>query len=197
LTASLPSAAPHSDDWVIVAKIVRPRGLRGEVIADLLTDFPERFAERKRLFLLAPKQHPRPIELERHWLHQGRVVLKFSGVESMNDAETLRGLEVAIPQAERAPLKDGAAYIDDLIGCILFDSRSGTEIGEISEVDRESTATPLLVVKTLLKQEVLVPFVKAFKPQIDLDARRISMELPEGLLELNAPGRARIEGEVG
>jgi 16S rRNA processing protein RimM len=193
LTASPPNTThgptDDPDDWVIVAKIVRPRGLRGEVIAELLTDFPERFTERKRLYLLAPKQPSRAVELEKHWLHQGRVVLKFAGVESMNDAETLRGLEVAIPRAERAPLEEGAAYIDDLIGCILIDSRSSIEIGEIRAVDRESTATPLLVVETSLKQEVLVPFVKAFQPQIDLGAKRISMKLPEGLLELNSPER--------
>lgn len=106
----------------------------------------------------------------------------------MNDAEALRGLEVAIPKAERAPLEDGAAYIDDLIGCILFDSRSGTAIGEIGDVDRESSATPLLVVETKNLGQILVPFVNAFAPQIDLTAKRISMELPEGLLELNAPG---------
>ncbi len=192
MTATLPDTIPEPtgdpNDWVIVAKIVRPRGLRGEVIAELLTDFPERFSERKRLFLLGPKQPPRAVELERHWLHQGRVVLHFSGIASMNDAETLRGLDVAIPKSERAPLEEGAAYIDELIGCVLFDSRSGTEVGEISQVDRGSTATPLLIVETAASGQVLVPFVKAFAPKIDLAANRLSMELPEGLLELNAPG---------
>jgi 16S rRNA processing protein RimM len=173
---------------VIVARIVRPQGRRGEAIADLLTDFPERFAERKRLFLLSAKADPRPIELERHWLHQGRIVLKFAGIDSINDVETLRGLEVAIPKAERAPLEDGAIYIADLIGSTLIDSRTTAEIGEIIEVDRESSATPLLVVKNAAKQEVLVPFAKAFHPTFDAEAKRLTMELPEGLLDLNSPG---------
>jgi len=173
------------DDWVVVAKIVRPQGRHGEALAELLTDFPERFAERKRLFLLSPKTAPRAVELERHWLHQGRVVLKFAGVESINDVEALRGLEVAVPRAERAPLEDGAVYVADLIGCVLVDSLSGTEVGRIGDVDRESSTTSLLVVDTALGQ-VLVPFVQAYRPVLDLEAKRISMELPEGLVELNA-----------
>jgi len=181
----MPELPAHPEDWVVVAKIVRPQGRNGEALADLLTDFPERFAERKRLFLLSPKGAPRAIELERHWLHQGRVVLKFAGVDSITDAETLRGLEVAILRAERAPLEAGAVYIADLIGCALVDSGTGMTLGKISGVDRESTATPLLVVEAASGQ-VLVPFVQAYRPSIDLEAKRISMELPEGLLELNA-----------
>src|SRR5271168_1985218 len=145
LSPLLPSAMPEQpDDWVVVARIVRPQGRNGEALAELLTDFPERFAERKRLFLLSPKTSPRAVELERHWLHQGRVVLKFAGVESINDVEKLRGLEVAVPRRERAPLEDGAVYLADLIGCVLVDSRAGTEVGRIGDVDRESSATPLL-----------------------------------------------------
>jgi 16S rRNA processing protein RimM len=178
---------PQADDWVVVAKIVRPQGRHGELLADLLTDFPERFAERKRLFLLPAKSSPREIALDRHWLHQGRVVLKFAGIDSINDAETLRGLEVAIPRAERAPLDEDAVYIADLIGCQLIDTRSGAAVGEITEVDRESTATPLLVVQTPARGQALIPFARAYHPTIDLAAKKISLELPEGLLDLNTP----------
>ena len=184
----MPHATPMDDSgWVIVAKIVRPQGRHGEVIADLLTDFPDRFSSRERLFLLAPKSSPREIGLERHWLHQGRVVFKLAGIDSISDAETLRGVEVAIPKAERAPLEDGAVYISDLIGCVLIDTVSGAEVGEISDVDRESSSTPLLEIETKKSGQVLVPFVKAFSPKIDLAAKRIEMALPEGLLELNSP----------
>ncbi len=157
------------------------------MLADLLTDFPERFSIRKRLFLLAPSAPERPVELENYWLHQGRIVFKFAGVDSMNDAEALRGLDIAIPQIERAPLEDGAVYISDLLGCVLVDSRSGHEVGFISEVDRESTSTSLLVVDTPASGQLLVPYVLAFHPRVDLALRRVSIELPEGLLELNAP----------
>ena len=179
--------SPPNDEWVIVAKIVRPQGRHGEALAELLTDFPERFAERKRLYLLCTNAAPQPIALERHWLHQGRIVLKFAGIDSINDVETLRGLEVAIPKAERAPLEDGAIYIADLIGCTLIDSHTAAEVGKITDVDRESSATPLLVIQTSAKEEALVPFAKAFNPTFDAAAKQLTMELPEGLLELNAP----------
>ena len=187
--SSIPADRPGSGtgDWILVAKIVRPQGRHGEVLADLLTDFPERFSIRKRLFLLAPSAPERPVELENYWLHQGRIVFKFAGVDSMNDAEALRGLDIAIPQIERAPLEDGAVYISDLLGCVLVDSRSGHEVGFISEVDRESTSTSLLVVDTPASGQLLVPYVLAFHPRVDLALRRVSIELPEGLLELNAP----------
>src|ERR1700757_1358728 len=119
----------HSD-WAILAQLVRPQGRHGEILADVLTDFPERFADRKRLFLLsattkgrtAPENPPpREIVLERHWLHRGRIVFKFAGIDSISDAETLRGLDVAIPASERAPLTDGAVYISDLVGCEIID----------------------------------------------------------------------------
>jgi 16S rRNA processing protein RimM len=164
-------------------------------LADLLTDFPDRFADRRRLFLLGPKSAPREIELERHWLHQGRVVLKFAGVDSINDAETLRSLDVGIPKAERAPLEDGAVYISDLIGCVIFDARQGIELGAISGVDLESTATPLLQIDTAKSGQVLVPFAKAYQPKVDLAARRIEMHLPDGLVELNLPGAAGGENQ--
>ena len=148
---------------MIVAKIVRPQGRHGEALAELLTDFPERFAERKRLFLLAPQMpHPRPSRTRSHWLHQGRIVLKFAGIDSINDVETLRGLEVAIPKAERAPLEDGAVYIADLIGCTLIDSRAAAEVGKIIDVDRESSSTALLVIRPRPRKKSSCPSPRPF-----------------------------------
>jgi 16S rRNA processing protein RimM len=181
-------------DWVLVARLVRTQGRRGELLADLLTDFHERFAERKRLYLRKPGGEPgassvRKVQLESHWLHKGRIVLKFAGIDSISDAELLRGLDVAIPAAERAPLDDGSVYISDLIGCHVIDIHSNQrDAGEVVNVDRDTTATPLLVVRAPgQKDEVLIPFAKAFLRKVDLDAKRIEMELPEGLLEVNSP----------
>lgn len=186
-----------SPSLVLLARLVRPQGRHGEILADILTDFPERFADRKRLFLTKPGAKPaappREVTLERHWLHKGRVVLKFTGIDSINDADPLRGLEVAIRLEERAALSDDAVYIDELIGCRVFDlgdgiePTAGREVGEIVDVDRESTAHPMLVVRGVHAEEVLIPFVKAFLLRVDLPARRIDMQLPEGLVDLNAP----------
>ncbi len=175
-------------DWVILARLVRPQGRRGEVFADLLTDFPERFAERKRLYLVTSETNPdvvREVTLERHWLHKGRVVLKFAGIDSINDAELLRGLMVAIPASERAPLSDGAFYIGDLIGCEVIDvSSAPVSVGKITDVDRE---VGLLMVQPDAGGEILIPFAQAYLADIDVDGKRIEMRLPEGLLDINAP----------
>jgi 16S rRNA processing protein RimM len=186
--------------WVVLAHLIRPQGRNGELLAEILTDFPERFAERRRLFLVRPEgvsgsagvESSREVTLEDHWLHKGRVVLKFVTVDSINDAEALRGLDVVIPREERAPLEEGAVYIADLIGCRVVDlhgvaTGQGREIGEIVDVDRESGAGDLLVVKTSRGQEVLIPFVKAYLKHIDLAEKFLEMDLPAGLLELNAP----------
>ncbi len=184
-------------DWAVLAHIVRPQGRHGEVLAELLTDFPERFAERKRLFLLrgaalaAPASEASEARLESFRLHQGRVVLKLAGVDSIEQAEALRGYDVAIPVAERAPLDQDSVYIADLIGSELVDWASGGRvIGTIVDVDRQSTAaSALLVVRTGPGQpELLVPFVKAYLRRMELENRRIEMELPAGLLDLNTSG---------
>lgn len=174
--------------WAILARLVRPQGRHGEILADLLTDFPERFADRKRMYLLASETSSEPapeVTLERNWQHKGRIVLKFAGVDSINDAEALRGLLVAIPASERAPLADDAVYISDLIGCEVVDLASAAvAVGKVTDVDREAG---LLVVQPPRGQEVLIPFAKAYLVRIDTVAKRIEMRLPHGLLEINAP----------
>lgn len=186
-------------EWVTLARLVRPRGVKGEILADILTDFPERFEERRRLYLRASllSAEVREVALERHWMHQGRVVLKFVGIDTMTAAESLRGLEVVIPMAERAPLEEGAVYIGDLVGCVLFDRRTATGVGAIVAVDRESSNMELLVVETPGGGEMLVPFARAYEPQLDLAGRRMEMTLPEGLVELEGATGDESDGAPG
>jgi 16S rRNA processing protein RimM len=201
--------------WVWLALIRHPQGRKGEVFAHLLTDFPEKFSERRELWLLAPEApgaadpksnraklpsaaaapaEPRPIELVNHWLHKGGIVLHFAGIDSISAAETLTGLAVAIPRSERVALGEDEAYVGDLIGCTLVDL-AGTgkpdagpaEVGVIESVDRESGPVALLVVRSAGGGEILVPFAKSYLRRIDLDARSVEMELPAGLVDLNAP----------
>lgn len=183
---------PNSDP-VLLARLLRPQGRRGELLAEILTDFPERFAERRHVLLLPnvtanmAAGEPRAMELEHHWLHKGGVVLKFKGVDSINDAEPLRGAHVAVQVEERVALED-AFYIGDLIGCRLMDEQSGTaaEIGKIVDVQREPVSADLLVVGSKENGEVLVPFAKAYLVRVDVAARKVVMRLPAGLLTLNA-----------
>jgi 16S rRNA processing protein RimM len=184
-----------------VAHIVRPHGIRGEVVADLLTDFPDRFAAHPSVHLQAPGAAVpnRTAQVVQARPHAGRMLLKLSGCDSMNDAEALRGFVIVIPWEERAPLDSDSVYIADLIGCRLVDTTSGHAVGEIIGVDRESSQLDLLVVLPTQagRGELLVPFVKAYAPAWDLDQRTIRMALPEGLLDLDLPHKAtEPQGEV-
>jgi 16S rRNA processing protein RimM len=176
--------------WVVLARIVRPQGRRGECLADILTDFPERFAVRKRLYLRSAVSGApdavREVKLEAHWLHKGRVVLKFAGIDSICEAQKLRNAEVVIPFAERVPLTGDAVYIGDLAGARIIDVSGGgaRDAGEIVDVLPEGLGPAMLVVRIAEKEPVLIPFVKAYLKKVDLPAKRIEMELPEGLMAL-------------
>jgi len=186
--------------WVWLARIRRPQGRKGEVFADILTDFPEKFADRRQLWLVADPDSPRgkaspaprEVELLAHWLHKGGIVLHFAQSSSISDAEGLAGLIAAIPLAERATLADDEVYIGDLIGCTLFDVAGPAPIavGKIQDVDRAAGPVALLVVRgSGSEDEILVPFAKSYLRGIDLAAKRVEMALPEGLRDLNAPGK--------
>jgi 16S rRNA processing protein RimM len=198
------SEPEQGEEWVWLARIRRPQGRKGEVFAEILTDFPEKFAERRRLWLLSDSRTgagasqrpaataaPREAELTAHWLHKGGIVLQFAGIDSITAAETLSGLVVALPRAERAALGEDEVYIADLIGCALVDvaGQAPVVVGQIEEVDRTAGPVALLVVRGGAG-EVLVPFAKSYLRKIDLEAKRVEMALPEGLAELNAPGKA-------
>jgi 16S rRNA processing protein RimM len=169
--------------WILLAHIVRPQGRHGEVLAEIHTDFPEHFAHRKRLFLRRADDL-KEMQLESHWLHKGRVVLKFADVHSITEAEVLRGSDVVIPREERVPLEGDAAYISDLLGCQVVDVSRGGAIhaGEIIDVQPEGAGPAMLVVEGSGGQELLIPFVRAYLKKIDLAAKRLEMDLPQGLL---------------
>ena len=199
------TVAEETDAWVWLARIRRPQGRKGEVFAEILSDFPEKFADRRRLWLLpegasAPAGRPaanagrlvppREVELINHWLHKGSIVLHFAGVDSISAAEELNGLIVAIPRADRAALSEDETYISDIIGCMLLDVSgvvAGTDpvpVGEIVDVDRTAGPVPLLVVRGAAG-EILIPFAKSYLRKFDLENKRIEMHLPEGLVDLN------------
>ena len=194
LAPQLAGQPPQEPQWAWLARIRRPQGRKGEVFADILTDFPEKFAGRRHLWLVPENVKPgrpiapREVTLANHWLHKGGIILHFSGVDSISDAETLAGLIVAIPQTERAPLAEDETYISDLIGCTLVDIAGATPqaIGEIEEVDRTAGPVALLVVRGA-SGEILIPFAKSYLRKIDLAAKRVEMALPEGLVDLNTP----------
>jgi len=196
----------NQENWAWLARIRRPQGRKGEVFADILTDFPEKFADRHRLWLIPDPDSPRlkasplkssltprKVELQAHWLHKGGIVLHFAQSSSISDAETLAGLIVAIPLEQRATLEADEVYIGDLIGCALIDVAGAVpvSVGQIEDVDRTAGPVALLVVnRPGSDDEILIPFAKGYLRRIDLEARRVEMALPEGLADLNAPGRS-------
>ncbi|HEY2394148.1 MAG TPA: ribosome maturation factor RimM [Candidatus Angelobacter sp.] len=185
---------PEDAEFVAIARVAKTQGRHGEVAAALLTDFPELFASRKKVFAcgensgrakqaLAAEQVRRELELEEHWFHKGMVVLKFAGVDSISDAEALIGSEIQIPRSERAELGSDEFYVSDLVGCTVTDS--GREIGRIKDVQFGSGEAPLLVIQG--DKEYLVPFAGAYIEKISMEQKRLEMKLPEGMLELDAP----------
>jgi 16S rRNA processing protein RimM len=194
--------------WIVLAHILRPQGRKGEVLADLFTDFPERFDQHPRVWLAplgfadraviepAAGAAAESVEVASHWLpmgkNAGRIVLQFAGTDSIEKAEHLAGKDVLVPLTERMPLEPGAAYVSDLIGCTVYDR--GQPLGLVESVEFPTTsdgsrkleeAAPLLAVKAPAGDEVLIPFAKAFLQEIDLAAKSIRMALPEGLAEIN------------
>jgi 16S rRNA processing protein RimM len=169
--------------------VLGPQGRRGEVLAELHTDFPERFTERRELSGLAANGTRRELLLEEHWFHKGGIVLKFAGVDSISDAEQLTGCEVQILREQRAELEPGATYVSELIGCqVWLAGDSGARLlGPIAGIEFSAGTAPLLVVRGEAGQDYLLPYAEEFLKTVDLDGRRIEMRLPEGLLELQTP----------
>lgn len=172
--------------FITIARVQKVQGRVGEVLTELHTDFPERFAERTQLYGWRPASgERRELQLEEFWPHKGGMVLKFAGVDSIEDATPLVGLEIQIPVSERAELEDGAFYISDLTDCRV--TADGREIGVVSDVSFGAGSAPLLIVKGDGGKEWMIPFVEGFLTRLDVKGKQIEMQLPEGMLELDAP----------
>jgi 16S rRNA processing protein RimM len=137
-----------------------------------------------KLSALASGDTRRELEVEEIWPHKGLLVLKFVGVDSISDAEELVRSELQVPQAARGQLEEGWSYISELIGCTVFDG--DREVGTIADVQPGAGEAPLLIVKSDGKTYE-IPYAEAYLKRADLPQRRIEMQLPEGLLDVNAP----------
>jgi len=126
----------------------------------------------------------RELKIEELWPHRGYLVLKFEGVDSISEAETLIGSELQVPARERSRLEPGWAYVSDLVGCVVLDG--DREIGSVADVQFGAGEAPLLIVKAGSKQYE-IPYAEAYLKSTDLEHKKICMSLPEGMLELNAP----------
>lgn len=167
------------EDLVAVAKIVRPRGLKGEVVAEILTDFPERFESLRDVTAVRPSGESFDLKIERAWFQSHRIVVKFDGHDSVEAAETLRDCEICVPEAEAVELEDDEFYDWELEGCKV-ETVQGLSLGVVSELMRTG-GTELLIVKG--EKEYLIPFAEAICVEIDIENKFIRIDPPEGLLE--------------
>jgi 16S rRNA processing protein RimM len=169
----------NSNDWISIAVIGRPRGNRGEVTATALSDKPDRFSLLKQVRLAggAGGSACPSFQVEKVWQHDGVLIFKFAGIDSITAAEALRGAEVQVPASERVELDPGEFFHSDLIGCELRDRASGRPLGRVTGV--EEYGGPALL--EIDGGRFLVPFVKAICTGIHPEKRLIETDLPEGL----------------
>lgn len=178
------SFAMEAADWLDIGKIVAAQGLKGEVRIYPNTDFPERFEQPGKRWLLRPgKTQPEPIELVsgRYIANKGLYVVQFAGITERDQAEALRDCHVVVPETDRPLLEEGEFHVIDLIGLEVFDHATQEQIGTVTDV--LSAGNDLLEVSLTKGSKVLIPFVEAIVPIVNLDQRRIEITPPAGLIE--------------
>jgi len=195
------SSAPRQK-WVALARILRARGNKGEVAVELLTDFPQRLKDLREVFLGDGASdgerggEPRRVGVKEFWVdrnHPGQAVYWFEGFTSIAEAEKLRGLDVLIPFEQRVVLPAGQYFVEDLVGCSVFElaGEAPALIGRVEDVqatgEAQQVGTPILVVD-VRGEELLIPLAEDICRRVDVVGRRIEVVLPEGLRDLNSGG---------
>ena len=168
------------EELVAIAKISKSRGLRGELVANVLTDFPERFDELKTVIALFPNGERRDLKIEKFWFQKGRIIFKFSDFDSIESAETLRGAEICVPESKAIKLEKDEFFDWELEDCEV-ETVEGEKIGRVKELLRTG-GTEILVVQGADK-EYLIPFAETICTEVDIENKLIKVDAPEGLLE--------------
>jgi 16S rRNA processing protein RimM len=172
----------NRDDLIIVARAVRTRGLKGELIAEVLTDFPERFEHVAELTGVGSSGERKQLKLESYWFQNDRMVLKFAGYDTIGSANALVGYDFGLPEAERVQLSQNEFYDWELEGCSV-ENKTGLVIGKVREV-MKTGGVELLVVENEGRKEILIPMAQSIIVDIDISRKKILIDPPEGLLEL-------------
>jgi 16S rRNA processing protein RimM len=168
------------EDLVVIAKLVKTRGLRGELVADVLTDFPERFDNLKKVFAVKPSGEAFELEIEKFWFQKNRIIFKFAGFDSIEASETLRNCEISVSEDEAVALEANEFYDWQLQDCAV-ETIEGVKLGSVKEVLRTG-GTEVLVVAGETK-EYLIPFAEKICPEVDVENKLIKVDAPEGLLD--------------
>ncbi len=178
---------PEDSQWVTIARLGRAWGNRGELAAMALTNKPERFQQLREVFLFREEELvvAGGIEVERVWEHGREWVFKFRGVDTISQAEVLERAEVRIPRADRLPIEPDEHYVSDLMGCEVRDRATGELLGAVTGW-QDAGGSGLLEVGNG-DEPLLIPFARSLCVEIDTVAKRIVVNLPEGLKDLNRP----------
>jgi 16S rRNA processing protein RimM len=183
-------------EFITLARVIKTQGRHGEVAVEVHSDVPDRFAVGMKLLALRKVEGAKQpsaretsaerisLEIEDLWPHKGMLVLKFVGVDTINDAEPLIGAELQVPRTGRAKLEQGWNYVSDLVDCAVLDH--GCEIGRVEDVQFGAGEAPLLIVMGDGKK-FDIPFAEAYLEGVDIARKQVRMSLPEGMLEVNAP----------
>ena len=170
---------------VLVGRIARPHGVRGQVIVNPETDFvDDRFVSGATMWVRS-SHGEEALTIASARVQNGRPVIAFDGFASIEDVERLAGLELRIPEESLQALGAGTYYQHQLVGCAV-ETVDGLRIGEVSRVDGGAGGS-LLTVRGA-RGEVLIPFAQHICVDVDVEGRRIRIDPPEGLLELNEKG---------
>jgi 16S rRNA processing protein RimM len=169
-------------DDVVIARVVKARGIRGEVACSIETDFPERFESLEEATVWMPGGARLSLKIEDHWFHKDRVILKFEGYDTMTAAEGLVGGRLVISEADALELEADQFYEYDVVGSEVI-TDAGQPVGRVIRLLRTG-GTDLLVVEVEGKGEQLIPFADDICTEVDVKAKRITVNPPEGLLEL-------------
>lgn len=172
-------------DLVTIGRVVKPQGRKGEVLAEPFTDRPDRFPSLRRAFVPGPGEEAREVRVTSCWPHKGRFVLKIEGVDSIDDAERYRGLELRIAEEELAPLPEGSYYHHQLRG-LRVDDPGGTPLGLVTDLMETGGGATILVVCGP-GGELLIPLADAFVKQVDVAGGRLVAERPEFLPHREGP----------
>lgn len=182
MTGLTDDSASAGESLVVIAHTTRTRGLKGELVADLLTDFPDRFQGLARLFAVAPGGEPWPIQLENHWFQKDRVILKFTGYDTVEAAQALINHDFAVPESESVQLAPDEYYDWQLEGCRV-ETVTGDQVGVVKGVMRTG-GVHLLIVAGDQQKDSLIPLVGSIVIKLDTEGKLIVIDPPEGLLEL-------------
>jgi 16S rRNA processing protein RimM len=172
--------APRFDDLITIGRVVKPQGRRGEVAVVPLSDTPDRFEALSRVFVPGPDGAAREIAVESAWPHQGRFVVKLQGVDSIDDAEEYRGLDLRIAEEDVPALPPGSYYHYQLKGLEVVDV-DGRRVGRVEDL-LETGGAMVLVIRDPLPEgvrETLIPLADEFVKSVDVVAHRAVVRLPE------------------